>query len=677
MPYTTTLHCSGGLQPYAWRITKGRLPKGLTLNLSSGKIYGVPEEDAKSTVFSIQVTESGEFNTSDEKEFVIYIPEDPSLVIITTTIQKGLKNKYIQIDLEGKGGFQPYNWQLWQGFLPEGVKIEAINNIGMISGTPVQSGMFDFTIKLIDSSQEPKIAMHSYQLEIVNLSPDKDTTPPSPPSNIQSNPELEELSNGTIHISWNPGNDYNGSGVAGYSYKWSSIENDDPDNSVDTTQTFIDTSDLNNGMSHYFHVCTIDNDGNASESISIGPFYVVISPGRMIIVGGGEAKQDNTYWSVTKKLTSYAYNVFKSSGFDDDTIYYMIHSEFTDTDLNDDSLDNIIDDTTPEVTDIVSAIKNQFSSDLTSDIPLYIYIQGHATPNKKIQLSGENNYLESTDLKNAIDSLQNEVNCKVIVIIESCYSGNFIEDLISESFPNRIIISSSGNDTYNTDSSGEISFSRYLFSKYKEGDSLKKSFDYAASCLEKIGYPAPRLIDSVDSLSDGVLSSNTYLNGHLTWYKPQIISFSISDVDDFQSLLSVKIAQDNIGIQKVWLKTIFSEIENEYNLVFYPETELNYNESVREYQCVLTNESIMGNKLIAMAKDTNDTYSDPVIRTVSNFVEDINNDNRIDIKDVVTGLKILSYENINLSKERLSQFVIGEKKIGLDEIIHLMIYISK
>lgn len=676
MPYTTTLHCSGGLQPYAWRITKGRLPKGLTLDLSSGKIYGVPEENAKSTLFSIQVTESGEFNTSDEKEFVIYIPEDPSLFITTTSIQKGLKNHYIQIDLEGKGGFRPYNWQLWQGFLPEGVKLETINDIGTISGTPVQSGTFDFTIKLIDSSQKPKIAMCSYQLEIVNLSSDKDTTPPVPPSNIQSNPEIEEMSNGIIHISWNPGNDYDGSGVAGYSYKWSSIENDAPDNSVDTTQTFIDSAPLNNGMSHYFHICTIDNEGNASESISIGPFYVQVSPGRIIIIGGGEANQDNTYWSVTKKLTSYAYNIFKSSGFDDDMIYYMIHSERTDTDLND-SLDDFIDDTTPEVTDIISAIKNQFSSDLTADIPLYIYIQGHATPNKKIQLSGENSYLESTDIKNAIDSLQNDINCKVIIIIESCYSGNFIEDLVSENFPNRIIISSSGNDTYNTDSSGEISFSRYFFSKYKEGDSVKKSFDYAASCLEKIEYPSPRLIDSVDSLSSGILSTNTYLNGLLTWYKPQILSFTISDVNIFQSLLSVKMTQDNIGIEKVWIKTIFSEIENEDNLVFYPETKLNYNESVREYQCVSTNESIIGNKLIAMAKDTNGTYSDPVIRTVSNFVEDINNDNRIDIKDVITGLKILSYENINFSTERLSQFVIGEKKIGLDEIIHLMITISK
>ena len=181
----------------------------------------------------------------------------------------------------------------------------------------------------------------------------------------------------------------------------------------------------------------------------------------------------------------------------------------------------------------------------------------------------------------------------------------------------------------------------------------------------------------MDSLSNGILSTNTYLNGLLTWYKPQILSFTISDVNIFQSLLSVKMTQDNIGIEKVWIKTIFSEIENEDNLVFYPETKLNYNESVREYQCVSTNESIIGNKLIAMAKDTNGTYSDPVIRTVSNFVEDINNDNRIDIKDVITGLKILSYENINFSTERLSQFVIGEKKIGLDEIIHLMITISK
>lgn len=55
--YTATLKAAGGTAPYAWAITNGTLPVGLTLNASTGNISGTPTA-AGSATFTIQVTDS-------------------------------------------------------------------------------------------------------------------------------------------------------------------------------------------------------------------------------------------------------------------------------------------------------------------------------------------------------------------------------------------------------------------------------------------------------------------------------------------------------------------------------------------------------------------------------------------------------------------------------------------
>ena len=56
-PYTQALAASGGTAPYAWSITAGALPGGLTLS-STGAISGTPKTTGTST-FTAQVTDSG------------------------------------------------------------------------------------------------------------------------------------------------------------------------------------------------------------------------------------------------------------------------------------------------------------------------------------------------------------------------------------------------------------------------------------------------------------------------------------------------------------------------------------------------------------------------------------------------------------------------------------------
>lgn len=56
--YTAQLAATGGSTPYAWSITKGVLPAGLTLDPATGTISGTPT--AKGTAhFTLQLTDSG------------------------------------------------------------------------------------------------------------------------------------------------------------------------------------------------------------------------------------------------------------------------------------------------------------------------------------------------------------------------------------------------------------------------------------------------------------------------------------------------------------------------------------------------------------------------------------------------------------------------------------------
>jgi len=57
VPYNTALSASGGQAPYSWQLTTGTLPSGLSLNASTGAIYGTPSAPASATL-TFTVTDS-------------------------------------------------------------------------------------------------------------------------------------------------------------------------------------------------------------------------------------------------------------------------------------------------------------------------------------------------------------------------------------------------------------------------------------------------------------------------------------------------------------------------------------------------------------------------------------------------------------------------------------------
>jgi hypothetical protein len=73
----------------------------------------------------------------------------PALTITTTSLPPGtVGTPYLQA-LAAAGGSPPYGWSLSSGALPGGLALSAN---GTISGTPLSSGPFSFTVQVTDSA---------------------------------------------------------------------------------------------------------------------------------------------------------------------------------------------------------------------------------------------------------------------------------------------------------------------------------------------------------------------------------------------------------------------------------------------------------------------------------------------------------------------------------------------
>ena len=366
--------------------------------------------------------------------------------------------------------------------------------------------------------------------------------------------------------------------------------------------------------------------------------------GRAIILGGGVASVQNLYWKVTKNLAVKAYLDFKNRGFSDDMIFFMINSQLIDID-NDDVPDQVVDDNAPSSNSFLDAIKTEFKDSLNSETPLFIYMIGHGINNGSFAIQGSNQYVSAIEIKSAVDELQKSINCHVVLILEFCYSGMFIEKLYNEDYPKRIIMSSSGNEQYFTDSSGAISFSRYLFSKLIEGDSFKKAFDYAKKLLVNIGYPEPLIRDDENE------SSNFYLNASMMPWdeKPIITSFdyvnTLSGI--YSTPITVSINENGHEIDEVWIQIIAPSIDisGGNSVITYPQITLKYNNESNTYEGLIPSLIQPGlHTIIIWARNINNELSIPAIGNITTQIKtgDISGNGLIGIEDSIKILQLLS-----------------------------------
>ena len=144
--YSSTLAAANGVAPYAWAITGGGLPGGLTLDPTTGVISGTPTTDGTSS-FTVEATDS---STPTAQTATASLSLTIGVGLTAPSIPTGTVGHSYSVTLSAQGGNPPYTWKLARGSakLPKGLKLN--KHTGVISGTPKRTGTSTFTVEVLD-----------------------------------------------------------------------------------------------------------------------------------------------------------------------------------------------------------------------------------------------------------------------------------------------------------------------------------------------------------------------------------------------------------------------------------------------------------------------------------------------------------------------------------------------
>ncbi len=144
--YSQSLVATGGTLPLSWSLVplSGALPDGLTLS-TDGTISGTPTAVGTFN-FTVRVTDA--YGIFDDQALAIVV--NPAPVIQTTSLPDGTVTGPYSETLTASGGTSPLTWGLApaSGPMPDGLTLDSAT--GVISGTPIVAGTFNFTVRVTD-----------------------------------------------------------------------------------------------------------------------------------------------------------------------------------------------------------------------------------------------------------------------------------------------------------------------------------------------------------------------------------------------------------------------------------------------------------------------------------------------------------------------------------------------
>ncbi|WP_058051083.1 putative Ig domain-containing protein, partial [Janthinobacterium sp. Ant5-2-1] len=160
--YSQQLSASGGVAPYAYTVSAGSLPAGLTLS-SSGLLSGTPTAGGSFTL-TAQAADAHQFTGTQSYTLVV---SSANISLTPATLPNATAEAAYTATLTAAGGTAPYTFSVSSGTLPAGLSLNAAT--GVLSGTTNVAGSFPFSIKVTDSSTgtgAPFSATNSYTLSV-------------------------------------------------------------------------------------------------------------------------------------------------------------------------------------------------------------------------------------------------------------------------------------------------------------------------------------------------------------------------------------------------------------------------------------------------------------------------------------------------------------------------------
>ncbi|WP_216361192.1 putative Ig domain-containing protein [Caulobacter mirabilis] len=144
-----TIVATGGTSGYAYAVTAGALPAGVTLS-PGGVLSGTPTEAGSFNV-TITATDSstGTGAPYTGSQAYSWSIGAPSISMNPTTLPAGVQHDAYSQSITAAGGTAPYSYSLASGSLPTGV---TLSPSGLLSGAPTVVGTFNITVRATDST---------------------------------------------------------------------------------------------------------------------------------------------------------------------------------------------------------------------------------------------------------------------------------------------------------------------------------------------------------------------------------------------------------------------------------------------------------------------------------------------------------------------------------------------
>jgi hypothetical protein len=166
-PYSGTVSATGGVAPFAWSISSGSLPTGLSLGASTSNSVMITGNPGTQGTFNFTIKITDASGASGTEPLSITINAPLPLSVTTTSLPNGVLNTaYPSTTLQATGGVPPFTWTVTSGSLPTGLALAAN---GTISGTPTATGTSDFTVEVTDSEKPAMTASASLSITVNNL----------------------------------------------------------------------------------------------------------------------------------------------------------------------------------------------------------------------------------------------------------------------------------------------------------------------------------------------------------------------------------------------------------------------------------------------------------------------------------------------------------------------------